>query len=200
MLHRGSGLYPQYKDQNNQYGRWKEGRVNGKPKPVTGSGPRSELDNVKRPYFYKRQPGLVKGRIDTITPHFLTSDPCKLEFDSLIDCMRSNGYDNVQCTREQLAYTHCAKAAHEKFVVDSKLKDNAPRDPLPAAVDKLRPQFDPETWSVQRTMMRGSTWRSTYNHSPEEGEHIHHAAVNKYMQFAEPPRSKSEKKTKYKYA
>ena len=35
MLHRGSGSYAQYKDQMNQYGRWKEGNNNGKPKSVT---------------------------------------------------------------------------------------------------------------------------------------------------------------------
>ena len=77
-----------------------------------------------------------------------------MQFDNLIDCMRSNGYDNAHCTREQIAYSECAKAAEIKFEQDSKLKDNAPRDPLPAAVDKLRPPFDPETWSVQRTMVR----------------------------------------------
>ena len=111
------------------------------------------MDNVKRPYLYKKHPGLVKGRIDQKELHRLTSDPCKLEFDSLIDCMRSNGYDNVHCTREVLAYTECSKAAAKKFEADQRLKDNAPRDPLPAAVDKLRPQFDAESWSVSRTMV-----------------------------------------------
>merc|ERR1719383_321914 len=109
MLHRGSGSYLQYKDQMNQYGRWKEDNNNGKPRAVTHSGPRRELDNVKRPYLYKKEPGLVKGRIDTKIPHRLTADPCKLQFDNLIDCMRSNGYDNVHCTREQIAYSQCAK-------------------------------------------------------------------------------------------
>jgi len=200
MLHRASGMYPQYKDQNYQYGRWKDDYINGRPKSVTGIGPRKELDNVKRPYLYKKTPGLVKGRIDQKEPHRLTSDPCKLEFDSLIDCMRSNGYDNVHCTREVLAYTQCSKAAAKKFEADQRIKDNAPRNPLPTAVDKLRPQFDAESWSVSRTMMKGSAWRSPYHHSPKEGEHIHHAAVNKYMQFAEPPRSKSEKKIKYQHS
>jgi hypothetical protein len=35
MLHRASGMYPQYKDQNYQYGRWKDDYTNGKPKSVT---------------------------------------------------------------------------------------------------------------------------------------------------------------------
>ena len=35
MLHKGSGSYPKYKDQINQYGRWKEDKNNGKPKAVT---------------------------------------------------------------------------------------------------------------------------------------------------------------------
>jgi len=200
MLHRASGKYPQYKDQNNQYGRWKEGNANGKPKTVTGIGPRKELDNVKRPYLYKKAAGLVRGRIDVNEPHRLTSDPCKLEFDSLIDCMRSNGYDNYHCVNQELAYTKCSQAALNKFEKDNKIKQNRPRDPLPTAVDKLRPQFDPEAWSVTRTMMKGSAWRSGYHHSPKEGEHIHHAAVNKYLQFAEPPRSKSEKKIKYQHS
>ena len=71
--------------------------------------------------------------------------------------MRSNGYDNVHCTKEVLAYTQCSKAAQAKFQVDQRLKDNAPRNPLPTAVDKLRPQFDAESWSVSRTMVRSST-------------------------------------------
>lgn len=201
MLHRASGMYPQYKDQMDQYGRWKSDHINGRPKPVTGIGPRKELDNRKRPYLFKKVPGLVGGRLDAKEGlHKLKSDPCKREFDSLIDCMRSNQYDNYHCTTEEIAYNHCAKTAKTQFEKDQHMKLNKPRDPLPAAVDKIRPQFDAESWSVARTGMRGSAWRSGYHHSPKEGEHIHHAAVNKYLKFAEPPRSKSEKKIKYQHS